>query len=174
MDCAALKTEVAKYPPDMDDAAIAAAINAATVTVVMPIQPDAAIRVLMLRDRWAEIVRVSRFGDASADKVRAAIRLVEALTRLPSFNLSVPEYAAAIDGGLSAAVAVGLLDDEDKAGILRLADEERPLMGETVAPSQVAEVRKPSYYDASADPLASTADGDARARAALEAQGVTP
>lgn len=128
MDLPALKAELTADPASIgyagqSDAAVVSLIVAKARA--MPIQAVDVRRYLLVTDRWPEIVRVARFGDASADKTRAAIRMVEALAGLPEFDMSVPAYAAAIGGGLDALVAASLIGPEDKAVILALGDGRR-------------------------------------------------
>lgn len=128
MDYQALRAELQADPQGLGyagktPAELLALLNAPSRSA--PILAADVRRYLMIVDRWAEIARVARFGDPDPDKLRAAIRIVEALQEIPSFDLGVPAYAQAIGGGLDALIAAGLLDQDQKATILQLGAGKR-------------------------------------------------
>lgn len=122
-----------------------AAILFSTRSLPGPILSEDVVRLLMLLDRWAQIVAASRLPNEEP-RTLAALRMVEALARLPAFDLSVPVYAAAIGAGLDGLIAVSLLSSDDKAAVLALADNRHSPaeihgLGE-VSPADVAEARQ--------------------------------
>lgn len=143
MDYAALKAEISKLDYlGLSDAEVAVAINAATVTIVKPVQSADVRRYLMLAGKWPTIAALARGLIVGADaKKLAAVALVEGLEMIDAFDLSVPAYAAAVDAQLDACVASGLIAAEDKAAILSLKDDAAPLFGETVTPQHLADMR---------------------------------
>lgn len=128
MDYAELRREIADDPiargyAGKTEQEIAALLNAPDRPGPIPAQDVR--RYLTVADRWPEIVRISRFGDADPDRVRAAIRMVEALDGIASFDLQVPAYLATIEAGLDALVAAQIVQAQDKAAILGLAQNRR-------------------------------------------------
>lgn len=143
MDYAALHAELAKPAyAGLSDDEIAAAVNAATVTVMRPVQSADARRYLMLVGKWPAVAALARGLIAGSDAEKlAAVALVEGLAMIDSFDVSVPEYAAAVEAQLAACVAAGLIDDADKAAIIGLKDVVVPLFAETVTVDHIADMR---------------------------------
>ncbi len=138
MDLPALKAELTADPASIgyvgqSDAAVVSLMT--SNTRAMPIQSVDVRRYLLVSDRWPEIVRVARFGDANADKTRAAIRITEALDGLSEFDMTVPAYVAAITGGLDALVSASLISADDKAAVLALGDGKRSRCDEMAWPA---------------------------------------
>lgn len=128
MDYADLRREIDQDPVSRGyagktDQEIAALLNAPVRPGPIPAQDVR--RYLTVADRWPEIVRIVRFGDQSQDKLRAAIRMVEALDGMSSFDLQVPAYLATIEAGLDALVAAQIIQAQDKTAILALAENRR-------------------------------------------------
>lgn len=146
MDYLALKAELDKPAyAGMSDSEAAAAINAATVTVVKPVQSADARRYLMLVGKWPTIAALARGLIAGSDGEKlAAVALVEGLAMIESFDLSAPAYAAAVDAQLDACVSAGLIDANDKAAIIGLKHADVPgdqAFGRGVQPYDVANAR---------------------------------
>jgi hypothetical protein len=121
MDYAALAEEIAKPAYDgLTDAEAAEAANAVTVSVDRPVSSKALRRYLVLTDKWAEIERIARFGDADTDKVRAALRMVSALDGFDDFDLTNATYLGAISGQLETLVVAGLIDAAHKTAMLAM------------------------------------------------------
>ena len=131
MDWTALKTEIARPEhAGRSDAEIAAALNAPAFDRPRLVAPSAITRVLQLSDEWPDIAiwgrRVMLAPDSPAEafaKVRAAVRMIEAIDRRSDFDLSDAASRTAIQAGLAALKAAGLLRDATIAAIVALGTE---------------------------------------------------
>ena len=131
MDWSALTAEIAKPEhAGRSDAEIAAALNAPAINQPRLVAPAEITRILQLSDEWPDIMiwgrRVMLAADASDDafaKVRAAVRIIEAIDRRTDFNLADPASLVAIQAGLAALKAVGLLRAATIAAIVALGSE---------------------------------------------------
>ena len=100
------------------DAEIATALNAKAIDIARLVAPAEITRVLQLSDEWPDIViwgeRVMLTDTSPSEsfaKAKAAVRMIEAMDRQTDFNLADPRSLAAIQGGLAALKAAGLLGD---------------------------------------------------------------
>lgn len=128
MDWAALIAEIAlPEHAGRSDAEITAALNAPAIDRPRLVAPAEITRVLQLGDEWPDIViwgrRVMLTPESAPEhfaKVKAAVRIIEAMDRRTDFNLADPASLAAIQGGLAALKAAGLLGDATIATIVAL------------------------------------------------------
>lgn len=115
-----LQTELAKAKYDgMTDDEKLAALNAKTEQVAIPIPAIEVKRTLQVRGKWAAIADAVDHEPTATTRI-ACRALVDAVNDFDSFDMSVPDYATAINAALDAVVATPLLDDDDKAAVLAL------------------------------------------------------
>lgn len=128
MDWSALIAEIAlPAHAGLDDAAIAAALNAKTIDAPRLVAPAEITRVLQLSDEWPDIViwgerimLTPESAPADVAKAKAAVRMIEVMDRRTDFNLADPDSLAAIQAGLAALKIAGLLGDATIADIVGL------------------------------------------------------
>lgn len=131
MDWSALQAELAKPEhAGRSDAEIAAALNAPSIDQPRLVTPAEITRILQLSDEWPDIViwgqRVMLTDSSPPEafaKVKAAVRMIEAMNRRVDFNLADPASAAAIAAGLAALKTAGLLAAATVAAIVALGTE---------------------------------------------------
>ena len=131
MDWTALIAEIAKPEhAGRSDAEIAAALNAPAIDRPRLVAPAAITRILQLSDEWPDIViwgrRIMLSPDSAPEhfaKVKAAVRIIEAMDRRADFNLADPASLAAIQAGLAALKAAGLLGGATIAQVVTLGTE---------------------------------------------------
>lgn len=130
VDYAALTAEIGKDDyKGKADADIAAAINAATVTVTKPI-PAREIKRYFLKEGVLAAALLYSQHEANDPALRTACRSVyEALSHdiFTDLDPSDPEQAGQIKGFLDALQAAGCLSDVQRTGVLALSQETKPL-----------------------------------------------
>jgi|GEM_PF-5331845 len=120
MDYAALRARLEEADIlGLSDAEILAAVNART----LPGSVDAVDvkRELLLAGKWPAIVIAARANNP------AAVNITEALDSIPSFDLAVERYLAAITAGLQVLVDVPLITVDEMAACLALGQNKRSL-----------------------------------------------
>lgn len=118
----------ARLPITEADEALAATINAKTANVQTPIPVMNVKRYLMVTGKWTRIGALARgLVTGTPEEVLAAVALADAFESLTEFDLRVPAYAQACNARLDDAITAGLMDSDEKAYILAMADKTVPL-----------------------------------------------
>lgn len=150
MDYAALKAEIALDAyKGMDDAEIAAALNAETVDAVRKVQTWEARALLFGTGEWGAIKLLSRqtptMGSTEAQAVAVAITTIDTMTETQVLDADQPEAFGAMQQMVGVLQAAGVLTAATATKLLALRDAKISRaaqlgLGE-VRPGDVANVR---------------------------------
>lgn len=130
----------------LSDAAAAAALVAETVATPGALVREDAILRLIRANIWGALqVRASRPYNATPSinaETAAARQVIDAVTLLPSFDLSDPTLYAAMERDLGALVALGVVTAGQRDAILAVRDRTSPRWVPAPTPNDVAAARR--------------------------------